>query len=47
MYGKSSKKSRLAENLNFENFFLDPTMLGPIVVSGYEVMSSTFSVNSA
>ena len=35
-----------AENLNFENFSPAPTMVGPIVDSGYERMSSTFSVNS-
>ena len=36
-----------AENLNFENFSLGPTMVGPIVDSGCERMSSTFPVNPA
>ena len=32
-------------NLNFENSFKGPTMVGPIVDSGYK-RSSIFSVNS-
>ena len=35
-----------AENLHFENFSPGPTMVGPIVDSGYERISITFSVNS-
>ena len=35
-----------AENLNFENFSPGPTMTSPVVDSGYERMSSIFSVNS-
>ena len=36
-----------AGNLNFENFSPGPTMMGPIVESRYERMSSIFAVNSA
>ena len=36
-----------ADNLNFENFSLGPTMVAPIVNSGYERKSSAFSVTSA
>ena len=39
--------SQSTENLTFENFSPGPTMVGPIVDSGYGRMSSTFSVNSA
>ena len=36
-----------AENINLENLSSGPTMVDPIVNSRYELMSNTFSVNSA
>ena len=45
LYQNSTFQS--AENFNFENFSPSLTMVGPLLDSVYEQMSSTFSANSA